>query len=102
MYLCYLIGIWPENADGSDVNTCSRSHSQKLVATGDDFGKVNIYSYPACQPKVTFLLLHFIMCGYIYIVFFYFNLLKKLKYNNTKFMCLFNPLTAVYFLFSKE
>ncbi|PRD20562.1 UNVERIFIED_CONTAM: Eml2 [Trichonephila clavipes] len=44
-------GIWPENADGSDVNTCSRSHNQKLVATGDDFGKVNIYSYPACQPK---------------------------------------------------
>ncbi|GFT82787.1 echinoderm microtubule-associated protein-like 1 [Nephila pilipes] len=46
-----VLGIWPENADGSDVNTASRSHNQKLVATGDDFGKVNIYSYPACQPK---------------------------------------------------
>lgn len=46
-----VLGIWPENADGSDVNTCSRAHNQKLVATGDDFGKVNIYSYPACQPK---------------------------------------------------
>ncbi|XP_071039318.1 echinoderm microtubule-associated protein-like 2 isoform X8 [Parasteatoda tepidariorum] len=46
-----VLGIWPENADGSDVNTCSRSHNQKLIATGDDFGKVNIYSFPACQPK---------------------------------------------------
>ncbi|KAF8795097.1 Echinoderm microtubule-associated like protein [Argiope bruennichi] len=46
-----VLGIWPENADGSDVNTCSRSHSHKLLATGDDFGKVNIYSYPSCQPK---------------------------------------------------
>ncbi|GFR21547.1 echinoderm microtubule-associated protein-like 1 [Trichonephila clavata] len=46
-----VLGIWPENVDGSDVNTYSRSHNQKLVATGDDFGKVNIYSYPACHPK---------------------------------------------------
>lgn len=47
------VGIWPENADGSDVNACARSHNHKAIATGDDFGKVNIYSYPACQPKVT-------------------------------------------------
>ncbi|KAG8183584.1 hypothetical protein JTE90_025141 [Oedothorax gibbosus] len=46
-----VFGIWPENADGSDINTCSRSHNHKAIATGDDFGKVNIYSYPACQPK---------------------------------------------------
>lgn len=46
-----VFGIWPENADGSDINTCDRSHSQKLLATGDDFGKINVYSYPVCQTK---------------------------------------------------
>uniref|UniRef100_A0A1B0C8Z4 Uncharacterized protein n=2 Tax=Lutzomyia longipalpis TaxID=7200 RepID=A0A1B0C8Z4_LUTLO len=46
------LGIWPENADGTDVNTAARSHDAKLMATGDDWGKVKLYSYPACQPKV--------------------------------------------------
>lgn len=44
-------GIWPENADGTDINTCSRSHSGRLLATGDDFGKVRLFSYPASLPK---------------------------------------------------
>ncbi|XP_064484609.1 echinoderm microtubule-associated protein-like 2 isoform X3 [Ornithodoros turicata] len=46
-----VFGIWPEGADGTDVNTCSRSHSSKLLATGDDFGKVKLFSYPANEPK---------------------------------------------------
>lgn len=46
-----VIGIWPENADGTDVNSCDRSHNSKLLATGDDFGKVNLYSYPSSQAK---------------------------------------------------
>ncbi|XP_044004070.1 echinoderm microtubule-associated protein-like 2 isoform X2 [Aphidius gifuensis] len=45
------IGIWPEGADGTDVNICARSGDGKLLATGDDFGKVKLFSYPACQPK---------------------------------------------------
>ncbi|XP_076297252.1 echinoderm microtubule-associated protein-like 2 isoform X7 [Lasioglossum baleicum] len=45
------IGIWPEGADGTDVNNCSRSGDSKLLATGDDFGKVKLFSYPACQSK---------------------------------------------------
>ncbi|XP_033349802.1 echinoderm microtubule-associated protein-like 2 isoform X10 [Bombus vosnesenskii] len=45
------IGIWPEGADGTDVNNCTRSGDSKLLATGDDFGKVKLFSYPACQPK---------------------------------------------------
>ncbi|XP_015114327.1 echinoderm microtubule-associated protein-like 2 isoform X3 [Diachasma alloeum] len=45
------IGIWPEGADGTDVNNCARSSDGKLLATGDDFGKVKLFSHPACQPK---------------------------------------------------
>ncbi|XP_033208456.1 echinoderm microtubule-associated protein-like 2 isoform X4 [Belonocnema kinseyi] len=45
------IGIWPDGADGTDVNNCSRSGDGKLLATGDDFGKVKLFSYPASQPK---------------------------------------------------
>lgn len=44
-------GIWPEGADGTDINACCRSHNLKqLVATADDFGKVNLYKYPCNQP----------------------------------------------------
>ncbi|XP_053608612.1 echinoderm microtubule-associated protein-like 2 isoform X2 [Plodia interpunctella] len=45
------IGVWPENADGTDINTCTRSHDNRLAATGDDFGKVKLYAYPVTQPK---------------------------------------------------
>ncbi|KAJ8309286.1 hypothetical protein KUTeg_014160 [Tegillarca granosa] len=46
-------GIWPEGADGTDVNGCDRSHNQQLIASADDFGKVNLYRYPCSQPKAT-------------------------------------------------
>ncbi|XP_026466422.1 echinoderm microtubule-associated protein-like 2 [Ctenocephalides felis] len=45
------IGIWPEGADGTDINSCARSNDEELLATADDFGKVNLYSYPASQLK---------------------------------------------------
>ncbi|XP_076442286.1 echinoderm microtubule-associated protein-like 2 isoform X4 [Babylonia areolata] len=44
-------GIWPEGADGTDVNSCNRNHQQSLLATADDFGKVNLYQFPCCQPR---------------------------------------------------
>jgi hypothetical protein len=46
------IGIWPEGADGTDVNTATKSKDKHLIATGDDFGKVKLYSYPASKQKV--------------------------------------------------
>ena len=52
LFIVSFAGIWPEGADGTDVNACARSHKQHLVASADDFGKVNLYSYPCCQPKV--------------------------------------------------
>ena len=46
------IGVWPETIDGTDLNCCAKSNDQKLIATGDDFGKIKLYTYPVTQPKV--------------------------------------------------
>lgn len=54
--LCFqTLGIWPENSDGTDVNTSARNKEGNLLASGDDWGKVKLYSYPASQPKVNIL-----------------------------------------------
>ncbi|XP_048738244.1 echinoderm microtubule-associated protein-like 2 isoform X4 [Ostrea edulis] len=44
-------GVWPEGADGTDVNNVCRSNNGKILASADDFGKVNLYKSPCCQPK---------------------------------------------------
>ncbi|ELT93984.1 hypothetical protein CAPTEDRAFT_152534 [Capitella teleta] len=49
-------GIWPEGADGTDVNACARSNNNNLLASADDFGKVTLFRYPCCQPKSTGLI----------------------------------------------
>lgn len=46
-----VIGIWPDGADGTDVNSVDRSKGKQLVATGDDFGNVNLYRYPCVSEK---------------------------------------------------
>ncbi|CAG9860783.1 unnamed protein product [Phyllotreta striolata] len=45
------IGIWSDYTEGLDVICCDRSHDSELLVTGDDFGKVKLYSYPTSQPK---------------------------------------------------
>lgn len=45
------LGIWPEGADGTDVNTCVKANFSAVLATGDDFGKVKLFSSPACHQK---------------------------------------------------
>uniref|UniRef100_A0A0B7B2X3 HELP domain-containing protein n=1 Tax=Arion vulgaris TaxID=1028688 RepID=A0A0B7B2X3_9EUPU len=47
-------GIWPEGADGTDINGCCKSHNERMVATCDDFGKVNLFAYPVNHPKSSF------------------------------------------------
>ena len=45
-------GVWSKGMDGTDINHCDRSldshrDGYQLLATGDDFGKVKIFRYPA-------------------------------------------------------
>lgn len=53
------IGIWPEHADGTDINAVCKNFESTLMASGDDFGKVKLFLYPATQPKVRILLFFF-------------------------------------------
>lgn len=46
------IGVWPEHADGTEVNTVCKNAESTLIATGDDSGKVKLFLHPASQPKV--------------------------------------------------
>ncbi|GBG24010.1 Calpain [Hondaea fermentalgiana] len=45
-------GVWPPEADGTDINACVRFSltndpaAPSLLATSDDLGKVNLYPYP--------------------------------------------------------
>ncbi len=45
-----VMGIWPKNADGTDINAVDVQTSARLVATADDFGKVKVFNYP-CVAK---------------------------------------------------
>uniref|UniRef100_A0A7N8X538 EMAP like 2 n=1 Tax=Mastacembelus armatus TaxID=205130 RepID=A0A7N8X538_9TELE len=44
-------GIWPDGADGTDINAVCRSHDRSLLASADDFGKVHLFSCPCSQPR---------------------------------------------------
>ncbi|KAL3321310.1 Echinoderm microtubule-associated protein-like 1 [Cichlidogyrus casuarinus] len=48
-----VVGIWPEDADGTDINACSWNVGEEktMLATGDDSGKVNLFSYPSSKPN---------------------------------------------------
>ncbi|CAH2328196.1 echinoderm microtubule-associated -like 1 isoform X2 [Pelobates cultripes] len=56
-YTCTLgfqvFGVWPEGSDGTDLNAICRSNDKKLLATGDDFGKVHLFSYPCSQFRAS-------------------------------------------------
>lgn len=56
--LFFLSGIWPDGADGTDINAVCRSHDGSLLTSADDFGKVHLFSFPCCQPRVSRSQLH--------------------------------------------
>ncbi|XP_028842944.1 echinoderm microtubule-associated protein-like 1 isoform X3 [Denticeps clupeoides] len=45
----HVFGLWPEGSDGTDINGVCRSNEKRLLATGDDFGKVHLFSFPCSQ-----------------------------------------------------
>lgn len=47
-------GIFPPNADGTDVNSTARNHRENLLATADDFGKVKLFKYPCNVARASF------------------------------------------------
>ncbi|XP_071215394.1 echinoderm microtubule-associated protein-like 2 isoform X4 [Salvelinus alpinus] len=46
-----VFGVWPDGADGTDINAVCRSHDSSLLASADDFGKVHLFSNPCSQPR---------------------------------------------------
>jgi microtubule-associated protein-like 1/2 len=52
----HFAGIWPEGADGTDINTCIRSHSAQYLVNGDDSGALNIFTYPCTKLKASLFL----------------------------------------------
>ncbi|XP_061698832.1 echinoderm microtubule-associated protein-like 1 isoform X8 [Syngnathoides biaculeatus] len=44
-----VFGMWSDGSDGTDINAGSRSNDKSLLATGDDFGKVHLFSFPCSQ-----------------------------------------------------
>eukprot|EP00775_Hariotina_reticulata_P006916 gene6916-7132_t len=49
-YTCNLgftvMGMWPPDSDGTDINAVDRSPSGDLLLTADDLGKVKLFNYP--------------------------------------------------------
>ena len=45
-------GVWPEGADGTDINGIARSNTghREMVVTSDDFGQVKLFRYPCIVP----------------------------------------------------
>lgn len=41
-----VMGIWPPDSDGTDINSLDRSKNRQWVVTSDDDGKVKLFNYP--------------------------------------------------------
>ena len=47
-------GVWPADADGTDVNSVDRSPDGDYLVTGDDFSRVKLFRYPCPREKSKF------------------------------------------------
>ena len=46
------LGAWPEQADGTDINSCDVSDG--ILAVSNDFGTVRVYQYPSNQSNAEY------------------------------------------------
>ncbi|XP_056623256.1 echinoderm microtubule-associated protein-like 1 isoform X2 [Triplophysa dalaica] len=46
-----VFGLWPDGSDGTDINAVCSSNEKRLLITGDDFGKVHLFSFPCSQSR---------------------------------------------------
>lgn len=44
-------GIYPAGTDGTHVNSVAGSHDGQLIATGDDYGLINLFRDPVIKGK---------------------------------------------------
>merc|ERR1712113_294154 len=44
-------GLYQDGWDGTDLNDATLTSDAKLVATGDDYGKVRLHNFPSTDPK---------------------------------------------------
>ncbi|XP_021322904.2 echinoderm microtubule-associated protein-like 1 isoform X3 [Danio rerio] len=47
----HVFGLWPDGSDGTDINAVCSSYAKRLLVTGDDFGKVHLFSFPCSQSR---------------------------------------------------
>lgn len=47
-------GIWPAEADGTDVNSVDRSPDGAYLVSGDDFSRVKLFRYPCVKERSQF------------------------------------------------
>jgi len=40
------MGIYPQGADGTDINSVDADENRRLVVAGDDFGTICVYKFP--------------------------------------------------------
>lgn len=52
-----VMGIWPPDTDGTDVNIADVHFKKRLVATGDDFALVKVFNYPCVVKNAPCLVL---------------------------------------------
>jgi WD40 repeat protein len=45
-------GVWPSYADGTDINAVAVDAAQTMVASGDDFGRVNLFRFPCIEHDI--------------------------------------------------
>ncbi|XP_033734062.1 echinoderm microtubule-associated protein-like 6 [Pecten maximus] len=47
-----VLGIWPKDSSGGDINCTHLSHLGNALATGDDFGFVKLFEFPCSDKQV--------------------------------------------------